>query len=82
MYGHYVHEAVRASGDMESGITIHFADELYDHGKIIFQETVTLAEGDGAEAIAAKVLQLEHTHYAPVLEKLILENTDRLPEKS
>ncbi len=71
MYGHHVHEAVLASGDPESGITIHYVDELYDHGATIFQATCQLEAGDTPATLATKVQQLEHRHYPEVLEQLL-----------
>ena len=56
MYGRHVHEAVKAAGETESGITIHYVNENYDEGNIIFQATVPLDPGDTAEEIAARVL--------------------------
>ena len=46
MYGNKVHEAVIAAGEKESGITIHYVDELYDHGNIIFQATCIIDDGE------------------------------------
>jgi phosphoribosylglycinamide formyltransferase 1 len=71
MYGHFVHDAVIASGDRETGITIHLVDELYDHGKNIFQATVPVSPGDNAETIARKVQVLEHECYPKVIETML-----------
>jgi phosphoribosylglycinamide formyltransferase-1 len=71
MYGHHVHEAVKAAGDTESGITIHLVNEHYDEGKIIFQAATSLLPEDSAETIAAKVLALEHRYFAEVIENLL-----------
>ncbi len=71
MYGHHVHDAVIASGDHETGITIHFVDELYDHGKNIFQATVPIAKDDNAASIAKKVQVLEHEYYPKVIDSLL-----------
>lgn len=71
MYGHYVHEAVIASGDKESGITIHYVDEQYDHGQSIFQATCSVDKEDTPESLAKKVQALEHRHYPEVIEKLV-----------
>lgn len=71
MYGHFVHEAVIAAGEKESGITIHFVDEQYDHGQSIFQSTCSVDQEDTAESLAKKVQTLEHRHYPEVIEKLI-----------
>lgn len=73
MYGHYVHEAVLAAGERESGITIHYVDEHFDHGTTIFQASCFLDENDDAISIAKKVQVLEHLHYPQVIEKLIAE---------
>lgn len=73
MYGRHVHEAVKAAGEVESGITIHYVDENYDEGSIIFQATVPLEPGDTAQEIAERVLQLEHEHYWRVIRELALE---------
>ena len=71
MYGHHVHEAVKAAGETESGITIHLVNEHYDEGKIIFQAATSLLPEDSAETIAAKVLALEHRYFAEVIEGLL-----------
>lgn len=73
MYGHRVHEAVKKAAEKESGITIHFVNEAYDEGDIIFQSSCRLDPQDEPEAIAKKVLRLEHEHFAPVIEQLILK---------
>jgi phosphoribosylglycinamide formyltransferase-1 len=71
MYGHFVHEAVIAAGDKESGITIHFVDELYDHGQVIFQANVEVGTGDTAETLARKIQALEHRHFPEVIEEVV-----------
>ena len=71
MYGHHVHKAVQANGEKESGMTIHFVNEHYDEGGHIFQAKCKLDEGDSADEIAKKVLKLEHTHYARVVDDLL-----------
>jgi phosphoribosylglycinamide formyltransferase-1 len=73
MYGHHVHEAVKAAGEPESGMTIHFVNEHYDEGDIVFQATCQLSPEDTSEEIAQKVLKLEHQHYPEIIEKVILE---------
>jgi formyltetrahydrofolate-dependent phosphoribosylglycinamide formyltransferase len=77
MYGHRVHDAVIAAREKESGITIHYADELYDHGKIIFQASCLIAEDDTPAALAAKIHLLEHHHYPLVLERLLQNKKHR-----
>lgn len=71
MYGKHVHEAVIASGDQSSGITIHLVDDVYDHGQIIFQTKVDISEGDTPEILAGKVHILEHRYFPSVIEKFI-----------
>lgn len=71
MYGDKVHAAIIAAGEKESGITIHYVDEFYDHGNIIFQSTCAVDEKDTAETLAQKIHVLEHTHYPRVIEDLV-----------
>lgn len=71
MWGHHVHEAVHAAGDKESGITIHYVDEHYDSGDIIFQDRVAIGSADSAADIEAKVRALEPLHYPAVVESLL-----------
>lgn len=71
MYGSKVHEAIIAAGEKESGISIHYVDELYDHGNIIFQAKCSIDEGDTPERLAEKIHLLEHQHYPQVLEDLL-----------
>ena len=71
MYGTFVHEAVIAAKEKQSGITIHVVDELYDHGKHVFQATCTVSPTDTAESLAQKIHQLEHEHYPTVIEKYL-----------
>jgi phosphoribosylglycinamide formyltransferase-1 len=63
MYGNFVHEAVIANKEKESGITIHYVDEVYDHGQIILQATCIVSENDTPETLAKKVQLLEHRHF-------------------
>jgi formyltetrahydrofolate-dependent phosphoribosylglycinamide formyltransferase len=77
MYGHHVHQAVIAAGDGESGITIHYVDEEYDHGATILQARCPVLSADTAESLAQRIHQLEHEHYPKVIERLL----DKLPAK-
>ncbi len=70
MYGDHVHKAVRASGDTESGITIHFVNKQYDDGNIIFQAKCTVEPTDGYDEIAQKVHALEYEHFPKVIEMI------------
>lgn len=74
MYGHHVHEAVIAAGDKESGITIHWVDEQYDNGAIIFQATCPVLPSDTADSLATRIHGLEHEHFAKVIANVIAEN--------
>lgn len=76
MYGQFVHQAVIDAGDKESGISIHFVDELYDHGNIIFQARCPVMETDTPESLAAKIHALEHTHF-PVVVSQVLKNENQ-----
>ncbi|MCU0338875.1 MAG: phosphoribosylglycinamide formyltransferase [Spirosomaceae bacterium] len=71
MYGHFVHEAVVAAQESESGITIHYVNEHYDEGAIIFQASCSVSSTDTSESVAAKVQVLEHQHYPAVIEQLL-----------
>ena len=70
MYGNFVHEAVIANKEKESGITIHYVDEVYDHGQIILQATCLVAEDETPESLAKKVQVLEHRHFPPAVALL------------
>ena len=74
MYGHAVHAAVVAAGSAESGITIHYVDELYDHGRVFFQSGFKLSPGETAESLAEKIHRLEHRHYPEQIARWIDAN--------
>jgi phosphoribosylglycinamide formyltransferase 1 len=71
MYGHHVHQAVINNKENESGITIHYVDEKYDHGRIVFQAKCSVLPTDTAESLAKKIHQLEHKHYPDVIAGLL-----------
>ena len=71
MYGHYVHEAVKANGETETGITIHYVSEECDGGDIIFQSKVTVEPSDSPQEIETKVHKLEMRDFPLVIENLI-----------
>lgn len=73
MYGQFVHEAVLNAGEMESGITIHYVDEHYDNGDIIFQTACPILPGDKPGDIAQRIHHLEHAYYPKVVEDLLRE---------
>ena len=70
MYGNFVHEAVISNKEKESGITIHYVDEVYDHGQIILQATCLVSEDETPESLAKKVQLLEHRHFPPAVALL------------
>ena len=71
MYGNKVHEAVIAAGEKESGITIHFVDEIYDHGKIVRQAKCSVDQGETPESLAKKIHSLEHKHFPEAISNLL-----------
>jgi len=72
MYGSHVHEAVVASGEKETGITIHYVNENYDEGRIIFQAKCPVFTGDSPEDVAAKVHALEYEYFPKVIGEVAL----------
>jgi phosphoribosylglycinamide formyltransferase-1 len=75
MYGHHVHEAVIAAGENESGISIHFVNQNYDEGAIVFQAKCAIEINENAETLAAKIHSLEQMHFPIVLEQLLQNET-------
>ena len=73
MYGSRVHEAVVAAGEKETGITIHWVDAHYDEGDIIFQARCAVDVSDTPTTVANKIHVLEHQHFAPTIEQLLLK---------
>ena len=72
MYGEAVHKAVIANHEIVSGITIHYVNNLYDEGDIIFQAKCAVDPSDTPETLAVKVHALEYEHFPRVIENLIL----------
>ena len=77
MYGSKVHQAVLANKEKESGISIHYVDEIYDHGKIIFQAKCSVLENDTADSLAQRIHALEHEHYPKIIERCINSIEDK-----
>lgn len=71
MYGQYVHEAIVTNKETETGITIHFVNENYDEGAIIFQAKCEVLDSDTAKDVAAKIHELEMEHFPKVVEGLL-----------
>ncbi|AZJ34697.1 phosphoribosylglycinamide formyltransferase [Tenacibaculum singaporense] len=74
MYGMNVHNAVKENNESETGITIHYVNENYDEGAIIFQAKTSISVDDTPETIAQKVHELEYKHFPKVIEEVILQN--------
>ena len=72
MYGDGVHRAVLASGETESGITIHYTNERYDEGAVICQHKCPVLPGDTVETLAARIHVLEYEYYPKVIEQMVL----------
>lgn len=70
-YGMNVHRAVIAAGEKESGCTVHYADNIYDHGEIILQRKVTIDPNENPESLAAKVFQEECKAYPIAINQII-----------
>ena len=70
MYGHFVHQAIVDNNETESGITIHYVNEYYDEGDIIFQAKCNVSNSDTANSLAKKIHVLEHQHYPAVIQKI------------
>jgi phosphoribosylglycinamide formyltransferase-1 len=74
MYGMHVHEAVVVNKETETGITIHYVNEHYDEGGIIFQAKCDVSPSDSAQDVADKIHELEMEHFPKVVKKLLFEN--------
>ncbi len=74
MYGNFVHEAVIAAGESESGITIHYVNEHYDEGAIICQMKCSVLNGDTSDTLAERVHKLEYKYYPQVIERLLADS--------
>ena len=80
MYGHFIHEAVIASGVKISGATVHLVDEEYDRGPIVMQKTVEVVQKDTPESLAKKVLTVEHEIF-PIAVKALVEGKVKVEGK-
>ena len=74
MYGMHVHNAVVSNNESETGITIHYVNDNYDEGTIIFQERFNVLSSYSAEDVAEKIHELEYEYFPKVIEKVILEH--------
>lgn len=71
MYGSFVHEAVINADEKESGISIHFVNEKYDEGEIIFQARCIIEKNESPDSLATKIHALEHKHFPVVIKKIL-----------
>ena len=71
MYGQFVHKKVIENKEIRSGITIHFVNEKYDEGKIIFQKEIEIKKPKTSESLANQIHKLEMEYFPPIIEKLI-----------
>jgi phosphoribosylglycinamide formyltransferase 1 len=71
MYGDKVHTAVIEAGDKESGISIHYVNEHYDQGQVIFQARCKVEANDTPDSLAAKIHKLEYTHFAAIIHQVL-----------
>jgi phosphoribosylglycinamide formyltransferase-1 len=76
MYGMNVHRSVYLNRDLESGISIHFVNENYDEGNLIFSKSVAISECASPEDIAAKIHALEHEYYPKVIDQLLFPESN------
>ena len=74
MYGMKVHESVVANKESETGITIHYVNENYDEGAIIFQKSFLLSENETAETVANKIHELEYEFFPKVIEDILSQS--------
>ena len=74
MYGTNVHKAVKENHETETGITIHYVNEAYDEGEVIFQAKVTIENEDSIEIIASKVHKLEQANFPKVIQNLLIKD--------
>ena len=81
MYGNAVHSAVVNAKENESGITIHFVDEQYDHGDIIFQAKCELDKNETAESLAKKIHKLEHKFYPVTIDRILNGELNQRPKR-
>ena len=72
-----MHEAVINNHEKESGITIHYVDEVYDNGDIIFQKRFEINENDTPDTLAARIHELEHLHYPPTIKAILEKQNQR-----
>lgn len=73
MFGHHVHKAVISNGERKSGITIHFVNEKYDDGQIIFQKELDVLPDDTPDSLASRIHKIEHQYFPKVIEEVLMK---------
>lgn len=76
MYGNLVHEAVLNNNETETGITIHYVNDMYDDGQIIFQDKIEVLPTDTPTSLASRIHELEHANFPKVIENILEKNTN------
>ena len=71
MYGINIHNAVIEKKEVKSGITIHYVNENYDEGEILFQKSININKGETAQELSKRILALEHEYYPKIIYKTI-----------
>lgn len=71
-YGHHVHKSVLESKEKESGITIHLVNEVYDKGRVLFQESTPVYDDDDVDSLSSRIHDLEYKYYPLIIEKYLL----------
>jgi len=71
MYGMHVHEAVKLANEIETGITVHYVNQHFDAGEVIFQAKTTLTQADTPASIAHKIHELEMAYFPSIIEKIV-----------
>ena len=82
MWGHHVHEAVKAAGDTETGITVHHVTSVCDGGDIIAQYSVALSSDDTVDDIAAKEHELEMRYFPEIVERVVIDLQNQMDEQA
>ena len=78
MYGMNVHQAVLENKEKETGISIHYVNENYDEGAIIFQANVALTENDTPETVAEKIHELEQKHFPEIIQTILEDSNSNI----
>ncbi|KRD62988.1 phosphoribosylglycinamide formyltransferase [Flavobacterium sp. Root935] len=78
MYGMHIHRAIVNNKEKETGISIHYVNENYDEGGIIFQANVSLTDEDTPETVAEKIHELEQTHFPEIIHKILEDSNSKI----